>query len=246
MVKTFWDGWTDRQDPDGTITATTPTGLSYTTIPFSSLLFPHWNTTTPPPPRQHHAPGRTRPGRHLMMPTRRRTRAETRTARIITERRLNAAERALFAADQTRARHITKADTNPAPGHSAMPLHIPPRRPHPRLRRRPTTVLIHFRKTGSMGNDGVTAARGWWCDGFHTPALRGSVAAWRQANILASAMDHQRRTRRQKSPMDGRSNSSCRPRSRSCSSSRPTRIAGETFDHGAQNHHPGMRCNDLR
>ncbi len=93
LIKTFRDGWTDRQLPDGTLVVTTPTGLSFTTKPFSRLLFPRWNTTTPsPPPRGAAAP--TRPGRQLMMPTRRRTRAENRTARITSERRLNAEQRA--------------------------------------------------------------------------------------------------------------------------------------------------------
>jgi len=115
LVKTFWDGWTDRQNPDATITVTTPTGLSYTTKPFSSLLFPQWNTTTPPPPKQQPAATPARPGRHLMMPTRRRTRAQTRTARIIAERRLNAAERALFAAASTTPARTPTADPEPPP-----------------------------------------------------------------------------------------------------------------------------------
>ena len=115
LVKTFWDGWTDRQNPDATITVTTPTGLSYTTKPFSSLLFPQWNTTTPPPPKQQPAATPARPGRHLMMPTRRRTRAQTRTARIIAERRLNAAERALFAAASTTPARTHTADPEPPP-----------------------------------------------------------------------------------------------------------------------------------
>ncbi|MDZ4265000.1 MAG: DUF222 domain-containing protein [Mycobacterium sp.] len=96
LLKTFWDGFTDRQHPDGAVVVTTPSGLSYTTKPLSGLLFPQWNTATPPPPGgQEAAP--TGPGRQLMMPTRRRTRAQTRAARIAAERRLNAAERALDA-----------------------------------------------------------------------------------------------------------------------------------------------------
>ena len=50
-----------------------------------------------------------------MMPTRRRTRAQTRDARIITERRLNVAERALFAADQSRAATSPKPVRTRAP-----------------------------------------------------------------------------------------------------------------------------------
>ena len=135
LVKTFWDGWTDRQNPDATITVTTPTGLSYTTKPFSSLLFPQWNTTTPPPPKQQPAATPAHPGRDLMMPTRRRTRAQTRTARIIAERRLNGAERAFFAAASTTPARTHTADPEPPRTYSV-------RRLHPRLRRRPTTVLI--------------------------------------------------------------------------------------------------------
>ena len=125
LVKTFWDGWTDRQNPDATITVTTPTGLSYTTKPFSSLLFPHWNTTTPPPPAQQPAATPARPGRHLMMPTRRRTRAQTRTARIIAERRLNAAERAFFAAASTTPAQTHTADPEPPPTFSVPPATSP-------------------------------------------------------------------------------------------------------------------------
>jgi len=70
-----------------------------------------------------------------MMPTRRRTRAQTRTARIIAERRLNGAERAFFAAASTTPARTHTADPEPPPTYSV-------RRLHPRLRRRPTTVLI--------------------------------------------------------------------------------------------------------
>jgi Domain of unknown function (DUF222) len=87
LLKTFWDGWTDRQYPDGTIEWTSPTGKTYITHPGSRVLFPHWNTTTatlPPPPTVTSSPTRT-----LMMPTRRRTRAETRAYRIRCQRALN-------------------------------------------------------------------------------------------------------------------------------------------------------------
>jgi hypothetical protein len=50
-----------------------------------------------------------------MMPTRRRTRAQTRTTRIIAERRLNAAERALFAAASTTPVRTPTADPEPPP-----------------------------------------------------------------------------------------------------------------------------------
>ncbi|RZT24995.1 uncharacterized protein DUF222 [Mycobacterium sp. BK558] len=92
LVKTFWEGWTDTQAADGTVRVTTPTGHTYTTKPFSSLLFPSWNTTTGPPPPSGTTPPR-RPGRSLMMPTRGRTRAQNRAARITRERELNALQR---------------------------------------------------------------------------------------------------------------------------------------------------------
>ncbi|MDY6999852.1 MAG: HNH endonuclease, partial [Actinomycetota bacterium] len=95
LLKTFWDGWGEHQSPDGTLTLTTPTGHVYRTKPFSALLFPSWNTTGEPPPATGMTvPPRT-PGRELMMPTRRRTRAQTRAAYITRERELNAVHREL-------------------------------------------------------------------------------------------------------------------------------------------------------
>ena len=116
LIKTFWTGWHDTQHPDGTLTITTPSGLTYTTKPFTGLLFPDWNTTTPPP-RPPATPPPARPGRHLMMPTRRRTRTQTRTARITAERKLNAAERAQESASTA---------PTPPPGH-----HYPDYQFHP-------------------------------------------------------------------------------------------------------------------
>ncbi|MBX7435611.1 HNH endonuclease, partial [Mycobacterium sp. Y57] len=40
LMKTFWQGWKEVQLPDGTLQVTTPTGHTYTTKPFSALLFP--------------------------------------------------------------------------------------------------------------------------------------------------------------------------------------------------------------
>jgi hypothetical protein len=87
LLKTFWDGWSDRQFPDGTVEWTSPTGKTYLTQPGSRVLFPHWNITTgtlPPPPQTDPSPART-----LMMPTRRRTRADTLAYRIKCARALN-------------------------------------------------------------------------------------------------------------------------------------------------------------
>ncbi|MBX7434999.1 HNH endonuclease [Mycobacterium sp. Y57] len=95
LIKTFHPGFTDTQHPDGTLTVTTPTGHTYTTKPFTALLFPHWNTTTEPPPRKPTPPSPPAPGRTLMMPTRRQTRAQAKAAHITRERRLNALQREL-------------------------------------------------------------------------------------------------------------------------------------------------------
>ncbi len=89
LVKTFWPGWSDRQLGDGTVVVTTPTGHSYATKPGSSLFFPTWAVTTPAPPAQPAPPGQ---HRTLMMPTRRRSRAEVRADRVRRERALNVAE----------------------------------------------------------------------------------------------------------------------------------------------------------
>ena len=106
LLKTFWEGWTEHQSPDGTLTITTPTGHTYTTTPFSTLLFPSWTTTTDPPTR----PEPTRPtpppnpGRALKMPRRPRTRAQNRAAYITAARAHNALQAQLDrAAEETAA-----------------------------------------------------------------------------------------------------------------------------------------------
>lgn len=113
LVKTFWDGFVDRQDPDGTVVITTPSGMSYTTKPLCGLLFPQWDTATPPPPARHEAAPQS-PGRQLRMPLRRRSREQGRTARIAAERRLNAAQRALDA-ERTAGIRIRSADRSQSP-----------------------------------------------------------------------------------------------------------------------------------
>jgi hypothetical protein len=67
---------------------TSPTGKTYLTHPSSRVLFPQWNIPmgTLPPPQQPIDPSQ---ARTLMMPTRRRTRAEDRAYRIKCERALN-------------------------------------------------------------------------------------------------------------------------------------------------------------
>jgi len=89
LLKTFW-GWRDEQLADGTVEWTSPTGKTYITHPGSRILFPRWNITTatlPPQPPTEPSPART-----LMMPIRRRTRAQQRAYRIKCERALNDAQ----------------------------------------------------------------------------------------------------------------------------------------------------------
>lgn len=87
LLKTFWDGWSDRQAADGTIVWTSPTGHTYMTYPGSRLLFPQWNTDTGELPRTR-TPDRSG-DRGLLMPVRRRTRAVAREDRIRRERAAN-------------------------------------------------------------------------------------------------------------------------------------------------------------
>lgn len=94
LVKTFWPDWWDEQRPDGTVRLTTPTGHTYTTKPFSAVLFPAWNTETAPTAAEPQIRSAA-PGRQLMMPTRRTSRAKAREYRINAERALNAAENLL-------------------------------------------------------------------------------------------------------------------------------------------------------
>lgn len=92
LLKTFWEGWTERQTPDGRLHLISPTGHAYTTAPLSGLLFPSWNTRTGPPPAT--TTQRPTPGRHRMMPTRGRSRTQNHLAYIHRERELNHRERA--------------------------------------------------------------------------------------------------------------------------------------------------------
>ncbi|MBU9762803.1 DUF222 domain-containing protein [Mycobacterium sp. TNTM28] len=92
LLKTFPagdGGWTDVQHPDGSHTWTAPTGHIYHTTPFSQILFPDQAThTSTPAPTPGPSPTATT-DRHIKMPLRQRTRQQTRTQRINTERRLN-------------------------------------------------------------------------------------------------------------------------------------------------------------
>jgi hypothetical protein len=94
LLKTFWcgeNGWAEQQFPDGTIVFTSPSGRTYTTTPGGALFFPDLATPTEKLTVAHADPPPDNPGRTLMMPTRKRTRATNRAARIATARGLNEA-----------------------------------------------------------------------------------------------------------------------------------------------------------
>ncbi len=120
LLKTFWEGWTEQQLPDGTLHLSTPTGHTYTTRPFSALLFPTWAATTdPPPPRPPGpppaAPPRHHPGRARKMPLRQRTRAENRAAYITAARQHNALQAELDRAAEQAATEQRRARRNAIP-----------------------------------------------------------------------------------------------------------------------------------
>jgi hypothetical protein len=102
LLKTFYTGvggWTDRQLADGTVEWTAPTGHTYTTEPLGALFFPALAVPT----GEIVLPNAVPPAagnRALMMPTRRRTRAAERSARIAGERRINEARIAARAAQR--------------------------------------------------------------------------------------------------------------------------------------------------
>ncbi len=97
LLKTFYggpDGWRDCQHADGTIVWTAPTGHTYISVPGSRILFPRKVTDTPlseaVPPDGVDLD--TAPGRGIMMPVRRRTRAQDVAQQIAYERALNQAD----------------------------------------------------------------------------------------------------------------------------------------------------------
>lgn len=93
LLKTFWageDGWQEKQFADGRIRWTSPSGRTYITTPGGAVFFPQMAAPTEEIDVSVRAPNSSR-GRTLMMPTRRRTRAEERAARIAWERGLNQA-----------------------------------------------------------------------------------------------------------------------------------------------------------
>jgi hypothetical protein len=83
-------GWREQQLPDGTLILTSPTGHTYTTKPGCAQLFPTLcqpTATLWPPGEEPAVPPSG--DRGVMMPRRRRTRAENLARRIEAERKLN-------------------------------------------------------------------------------------------------------------------------------------------------------------
>jgi len=100
LLKTFYsgvNGWRDRQEPDGTVIWTSPTGHTYTTKPGGSLFFPALAIPTGTLMLPTWTPSTTA-NRGLMMPARRQTRSADRAARNNWERGINEARIAAQAA----------------------------------------------------------------------------------------------------------------------------------------------------
>jgi uncharacterized protein DUF222 len=92
LLKTFWNGaagWRDRQLPDGTVQWTSPTGHTYVTYPGSKHLFPTLCAPTATLWAGEPPTADTTPGRGVMMPRRRHTRADNKANAIAAERKLN-------------------------------------------------------------------------------------------------------------------------------------------------------------
>ena len=92
-MKTFWTGvggWADNQFPDGTVEFTSPSGRTYTTKPGGSQFFPILATPTGEVAIRT-VTAEQGQGRGLMMPRRKRTRAEELQDRITAERCTNEA-----------------------------------------------------------------------------------------------------------------------------------------------------------
>jgi Domain of unknown function (DUF222) len=114
LLKTFFsgpNGWLDRQESDGTVVWTSPTGHTYTTKPGGSLFFPALAIPTGDLALPTSMPPNIS-DRGLMMPTRRRTRAQDRAARNSWERGINEARIAAEAARQA-ARIAAGSDPPP-------------------------------------------------------------------------------------------------------------------------------------
>ena len=107
LLKTF-GGWRDKQLPDGTVVWLLPDGRTYVTMPGSALLFPNLCGPTGDLPPAQPSKGAQCGNRETMIPTRTRTRRQSRAHRVDAERRLN--RRLRVAAEPTPA-----YDTAPPP-----------------------------------------------------------------------------------------------------------------------------------
>ncbi|OMC14333.1 hypothetical protein A5735_11065 [Mycolicibacter heraklionensis] len=116
LVKTFW-GWREEQLPDGTLILTSPAGHTYVSTPGSSVLFPRLCAPTGEVPATLRRTDDRCGERTVMMPRRRRTRAQHRAARIATERNQNrkAREARLAAFDAVWFPKVAATDDDPPP-----------------------------------------------------------------------------------------------------------------------------------
>jgi hypothetical protein len=98
LIKTFHSGWSEQQEPDGTIILTAPSGHSYTSEAHGAALFPTLGQST----GELSLPTVEEPGRYrtAMMPRRKQTREQDRRDRINAERR----ERTELIAEEERQR----------------------------------------------------------------------------------------------------------------------------------------------
>ena len=113
LLKTFW-GWNDEQLPDGTVIWTLPSGHTYVTAPGSALLFPSLCAPTGELAIPSEAATDRCADRAMMMPQRRRTRAQNRASHVAEERR------------QNHKAHEARQPTQPAPSHGHAPPDDPP------------------------------------------------------------------------------------------------------------------------
>lgn len=88
LAKTFW-GWQEKQDTDGTITWTSPSGWVSVTHPAGAALYPFLAAPTAPVTPPPAGTRREQPAKGVKMPRRQRTRTQQRSATITAERRAN-------------------------------------------------------------------------------------------------------------------------------------------------------------
>jgi hypothetical protein len=109
LLKTF-GGWRDKQLSDGTVIWVLPDGHTYVTMPGSALLFPNLCMPTGDVPAAQPSKVGQCSNRETKMPTRTRTRRQSRAHRVDAERRLN--HRLRVAAEPT---------LTPRPAHDTAP-----------------------------------------------------------------------------------------------------------------------------